>query len=289
MIALAARVFLAAIALLVAQIVAAGVVVAAFESDGLPSAAPGSAPFQIASNLIIIVVLAWLAQRARWRGWRLPAALAVVLYGILYFNSIIEAVFFGFFTARTGGVILLMTALSSALFSPALLLLAKRDSVSPARSEWSLRLTTPRFAAGAAAYLVIYFAFGMMIFPFVADFYAGLGTPPLARVIGMALLVRGPIFVALAALIIAMSGAGRKETILMVAVSMSVIGGVAPLMVPSSLFPDAVRLVHFIEVTSENFLFGWILGMLLTRRSSLPLTDGVGLGDAAPRGVASAS
>ncbi|MFN2442221.1 MAG: hypothetical protein ABR517_06010 [Thermoanaerobaculia bacterium] len=268
MIALAVRVLLATIALLVAQIIAAGVVVAAFGSDGLPPAAPGSLPFQVVSNLILVVVLAWLAQRARWRGWRLAGALAVVLYGIAIFNSIIEAVFFGFFTARTGAVILLMTALSTALFSPALLLLAKRDSSSPARSDWNLILTAPRFAAGAAAYLVIYFAFGMMIFPFIADFYSGLGTPPMARVIGMALFVRGPIFVALAALIIAMSGASRRETILMVAVSMSVLGGVAPLMVPSSLFPDAVRLVHFIEVSSENFLFGWILGMLLTRRAS---------------------
>lgn len=266
--ALAARALLAAIVLSVAQIIAAGVVVAAFGSDGLPSAAAGSLPFQMASNLILVVVLTWLAQRARWRGWRLAGALAVVLYGILSFNSIIEAVFFGFFTARTGAVILLMTALSSALFSPALLLVAKRDSSSPARSEWSLCLTAPRFVAGAAAYLVIYFAFGMMIYPFVADFYAGLGTPSMARVIGMALFVRGPIFVALAALIVAMSGASRRETILMVAVSMSVIGGVAPLMVPSSLFPDTVRLVHFIEVSSENFLFGWILGMLLTRRAS---------------------
>lgn len=268
MIALAVRVLLATIALLVAQIIAAGVVVAALGSDGLPPVAPGALPFQVLSNLILVVVLAWLAQRARWRGWRLAGALAVVLYGISIFNSIIEAVFFGFFTARSGAVILLMTALSTALFSPALLLLAKRDSSSPARSDWSLCLTVPRFAAGAAAYLVIYFAFGLMIYPFVADFYAGFGTPPLARVVGMALFVRGPIFVALAALIIAMSGASRRETILMVAVSMSVIGGVAPLMVPSSLFPDAVRLVHFIEVSSENFLFGWILGMLLTRRTA---------------------
>lgn len=286
MVSLAVRVLLATIALLVAQIVAAGVVVAAFGSDGLPPAAPGSLPFQVASSLILVVVLAWLAQRARWRGWRLAGALAVVLYGISIFNSVIEAVFFGFFTARTGAVILLMTALSTALFSPALLLLAKREPSAPARSDWSLRLTVPRFAAGAAAYLVLYFIFGLAIFPFVADFYTGFGTPPLTRVIGMALFVRGPIFVALAVLIVAMSGAGRRETILMVAVSMSVIGGVAPLMVPNSLFPDAVRLVHFIEVSSENLLFGWILGLLLTRRVS-PLADGRSAGEGAPGSVAS--
>lgn len=288
MIALAARILVAAFALLVAQIVAAGLVVAAFGSDGLPSAVPGSLPFQVASNLILVVVVAWLAQRARWRGWRLAGALAVVLYGIAIFNSIIEAVFFGFFSVRTGGVILLMTALSTALFSPALLLFAKKDSSSSARSEWKLCLTVPRFAAGAAAYLLIYFAFGMMIFPFIGDFYSELGTPPLAGVVGMALFVRGPIFVALAVLIIAMSGASRKQTILMVAVGMSVIGGVAPLMVPSSLFPDAVRLAHFIEVSTENFLFGWILGMLLTRPVSL-LSDRRNLGDQAPGGVATAS
>jgi hypothetical protein len=288
MVALAARVLLAAIALLVAQIVAAGVVMATFGSEGLPSPAPGSLPFQVASNLIIVAVLAWLAQTARWRGWRLAVTLAVVFYGILSFNSIIEAIFFGFFTARAGAVILLMTALSSALFSPALLLLAKRDPGPPPLSEWTPILTAPRFIAGSASYLIIYFVFGLIIYPFVADFYAGFGTPSMARVIGMALFVRGPIFVALAALIIAVSGTSRRATILMVAVSMSVIGGVAPLMVPTSLFPDAVRLVHFIEVTSENFLFGWILGILLTRRVS-PLPDGPILGDEAPRGVAPAS
>jgi hypothetical protein len=268
MISRIARILVATLALMAAQGISAAVILAAFGTEGFPAGVAGSLPYQVVANLLIVVVLAWFAQRSHWRGWRLAGALAIVLYGIFSFTSIIEAVFFGFLSARIGVVILLMTALSTAIFTPALLLFAKKGAPGTASPEWRLRLTPGRVATGSAAYLVIYFAFGMMVFPFIADFYTGMGTPPPLQMIGMALLVRGPIFVALAALVIAMSGARRTETILMVAVAMSVIGGVAPLIVPNSLFPDPVRWAHFVEVTTENFLFGGILGFLLTRRTS---------------------
>jgi hypothetical protein len=42
----------------------------------------------------------------------------------------------------------------------------------------------------------------------------------------------------------------------------TVLSGIAPLLIPNPVFPDAVRWVHMCEVTSSNFVFGIIVGWL---------------------------
>jgi hypothetical protein len=73
------------------------------------------------------------------------------------------------------------------------------------------------------------------------------------------------VFVALAALLIRMSAAGRGETALLTGAALALLGGVATLMVPNPFIPDATRWAHFVEVGTSNFLFGWLLGWLLTK------------------------
>lgn len=266
MLSLLARVVLVAAALMVAQMVAGGVTFALFGPEAIPgSGAPPPVPWQAGSALVSVAFLGWVAWRTDWRGWRLAGALAALLFAIQTFNSLIEALFFGFFPAQQFFVLLFMTFLTVLLFSPALLLLKSGERAAGERTAgWRPRVTAARFAAGALAYLIVYFIAGMLIFPFIAEFYEELGTPSGPAVIAMQLLVRGPIFVAAAILLVRMSRAGRCETIFMVGAAFSVLGGIAPLMVPNALFPDAVRYAHFVEVVLSNFVFGAFLGWLLT-------------------------
>ena len=60
-------------------------------------------------------------------------------------------------------------------------------------------------------------------------------------------------------------GAGRLQTFLRVvfpAIMPALLTGVAPLLMPNPFFPDAVRWVHFAEVTSENFVFAVVVAWL---------------------------
>ncbi|HXE81359.1 MAG TPA: hypothetical protein VNK41_11440, partial [Vicinamibacterales bacterium] len=43
---------------------------------------PRAGPWIIASNLLVAAVLAWIARRSAWNGWRLAVALFAIGFGI---------------------------------------------------------------------------------------------------------------------------------------------------------------------------------------------------------------
>ena len=240
----------------------------------LPAIPPGVAAWAFASNLLIAAVLTALAVRSRWTGWRLAAALFLVLFMVKSFTSLIEAAFFGLFFDRATALSLLGHELLIALVTaPALVALTGRMRPRPGTDE-AVMAPVPRpvakFAACSALYLVLYFAFGMIIYPYVHEFYDQKVLPGPLAIIAMQLFVRGPIFVAIVLLVVRMVRGTPATRALHAALVMSVIGGVAPLMVPNPFMPDAVRFVHFFEVVIENFIFGWVTGWLFAPRPSVP-------------------
>lgn len=222
----------------------------------------------VAANVLIAGTLAWYARRSAWTGWKLATALFVVSYGIGSFNGLIEAKVFGFFGAGELEALLLQSLVPALLFAPVMVWLTGRWRVAgsppaapPRRSAASWIV---RFAACAVAYLLLYFAAGMIIFPYVQPFYEQERVlPPATTVITLQLFLRGPIFVALGLLVTRIAPATRAAHALMVAVAMSVLGGVAPLLLPNPYFPDAVRWVHFAEVVTSHLVFGAVVGWLL--------------------------
>jgi hypothetical protein len=78
-------------------------------------------------------------------------------------------------------------------------------------------------------------------------------------------LLRGLMFAALALPVIRMMKGRLWEAKLAVALLFSVIMA-AGLLVPSDIMPDGIRMAHFVEIISSNFLFGWIVVWLLNRR-----------------------
>lgn len=241
----------------------------------------------LASNACIAGVLAWYARRAAWTGWRLAAALFLVPYGIGSFNALIEGYVFGFFT-RAGELqsLAIQQLIPALLFAPVVVWLTGRWRRPASGASIPVRRSTSwwiaRYAVAIVSYLVLYYTAGMIIFPYVQAFYEQERyLPPVPIVVALQVFVRAPIFVTLGLLITRIAPATRTEHALMVAVAMSALGGVAPLIIPNPYFPDAVRWVHFAEVVSSNFVFGAIVGWLFgetrteeARLASTPLELG---------------
>ena len=119
-----------------------------------------------------------------------------------------------------------------------------------------------KFAVSDFSYLFLYYAAGTIIFPYVKDFYATQHLPSTGTLVALQLLIRGPVFVVLCLAITRMLGLSRITGALAAGAIFTLLTGVAPLLIPSPVFPDSVRWLHFAEVTSSNFVFGAIVGWL---------------------------
>jgi hypothetical protein len=267
MLSFALRTILAALALALGTMIGAAAIVLLAGDPGIPQA-EGALPWQAGSWLVIAGTLVWIAHNSRIRGWRLAASLATLLFGVAYFNSIIEARFFGLISQKQLFSILGMSLIGAGVLGIALLAILRGLSAPPAAEPgWTPRVSVGRIAIGAFAYLAVYFTAGLAILPFIESFYAPRVMPSGLEVIAMQLLIRGPVFVALAILLVRMSAAPRTATIVMTGAALALLGGVAMLMVPNPWIPDATRWAHFVEVGVSNFVYGCFLGWLLTARS----------------------
>jgi hypothetical protein len=237
-------------------------------SADLPPAPPHVLPWLIVANIVLAGLLSWIARGSRLHGIRLVVMLYVVTLLIGEVSSLLEAVFFKVLTLSavlrsTPGVlippfvgILILVWMTGTWPAPAM------PAPAPA-ARWP-RLVG-RGVIGSVLYLVCYFAAGLLVLPFVRDYYASKGLMPApGMVLAVELLIRGPMFVfAVATIGRAMPGT-RGRHALAGALAMSVIGGVVPLIVPNAVFPDTIRWAHFIEVVTSNFVFGAIAGWLMS-------------------------
>jgi hypothetical protein len=224
----------------------------------------------ILAALLTALVPAWLATRSRWRGTRLAAGLFALAFGVGSFNNVIEAVLFGVLPRGMIVTALLPSAVLQLLLAGAIAwAMGSTDGVaiadSPPGLSWQGWLL--RGAAGAMLYVGSYLIAGMLAYPFVRTFYessASLPTP--GTLIPFQLLVRGPLFVLAGALIIRLTRGSPDAQRLSVGLTLSLLGGVIPLLTPSPFFPDAVRWVHLVEVGGSNLIYGAVLAWLLMVR-----------------------
>lgn len=226
---------------------------------------PHVAQWAILSNALVTATLTVLAVRSDWRGWKLGAAVALIPMVIAAVNFLDGIVFLTNTNLQWGRIFSVML-LSSALTIPLWALLFGRrtqvpehyrplDSKPPGERAW-------KFAVSDFSYVFLYFAAGTIIFPYVKDFYATQHLPSAGTIIALQLLIRGPVFVVLCLAITRMLGLSRMTGALAVGAIFTLLSGVAPLLIPSPVFPDSVRWVHFLEVTSSNFVFGAVVGWL---------------------------
>jgi hypothetical protein len=180
-------------------------------------------------------------------------------------NSLIEAVFFGVLSLREVMAAAVPAAIVFAILSPlAALLAARLKEGADAPLEYGG--FTPLTLLGVVlAYELLYWTAGLLVFPYVAHFYASRPLPSGYAVAAMQVM-RSLIFVGAAYPLLK---SGLRGAPLVLALVYSVIGGIAPLLPENPYMSADIRFYHGIEVTVSNFIFGLVVGYLFIRRPAV--------------------
>jgi hypothetical protein len=223
-------------------------------------------------NFLIVLALALVAASSRHQGWKLSGALLVLYFGINQLNTLDEALLFKVGVKALQAIHMVGSGfLTSLIFAPLLVLILG----SWKKPQEETKPLVPRSAANRAArillgdalYVLCYFIAGMIVFPFVKDFYVGIKLPGPASVLEMQVF-RGLVYVA-AGLAVADGMKGeRGRAAVALGLSFPILAGVAPLLLPNPYLPDYVRLAHGFEIGISNLVYGVLLGYLLTRKAA---------------------
>jgi uncharacterized membrane protein (DUF485 family) len=231
--------------------------------------------WSVLSSLLIVLVLALVAWNSSQWGWRLSATVFLIYFGINILNTEDEAILFKVgLEARQSLLMIGAGLIITLVFAPAFVWILGKWSGSPGGERVTLAPRSAfgwawRIVTGDLAYIFCYFVAGMMVFPFVKDFYSST-TLPEPGIILTAQFLRGLVYVG-AGLAVASGMAGkRRQAMLVLALAFPVLAGVAPLIVPGPYMPGPVRLAHGIEIGVSNFVYGVILALLLTRKTQNP-------------------
>ncbi|MEO8201818.1 MAG: hypothetical protein ABI679_14910 [Gemmatimonadota bacterium] len=231
------------------------------------TAAPpeNAGPWFLLSNLLVALSLCLLANRSDWSGVRLAASVSCVP-AIMMLTNLLEGFVFLTNTSINWPMEALRTCLAWILTMPLWPMLFPKSTLLQAHFRpiaartWQARLG--KFLLSALSYPVLYFVAGMIVFPFVREFYSTQTLPPRGLLFLLQLLVRGPVYIGLCILMTRMLGLARLPGALVVGAILATLNGIAPLIIPSSIFPDPVRFAHMIEITTSNLAFGFIVAWL---------------------------
>lgn len=255
------RLFLGWIALVAAQMVAGMVI----HVNTPPM--PNILPWLMASDAIVVLALGSAATRSGWKGWKLGLALFTIPAAIALANMIEGIVFLtGSHIDWRGTITITLVGYAIAAVLWTFIFSGMPSTVSA--ESWSFPERNGlqmlwRFVLCSAAYAFLYYLAGMIIFPYVRDFYATQHIPGFGEIVSLQFFLRGPVFVLLCLLLMRMFRLERMGGALAVGLAFTLLSGVAVLMIPNPFFPDSVRWVHFGEVTSSNFVFGCVVGWVL--------------------------
>jgi hypothetical protein len=141
----------------------------------------------------------------------------------------------------------------------------------------------PRTALGVlgagVAYAIYYYIFGALaFFLFTKPYYTGTGPLAGAQEAAMALgwwlpliqIGRGTLMTLGVLPIIRSLRMKRFPAAVYIGLLLWIVGGVAPLMTPNPIMPGRLRVMHMLEILSQNFPLGVTAVLLLRRKESNP-------------------
>jgi hypothetical protein len=232
----------------------------------------GLAPVLV-SNALHASLLVWIAARLRAQGLR-RALVLWLFWGGIQVGYLVEAVLFDIRLPPRDALWLIAYSLAFsgcfALFVALAFPALPADRGGPAAEG---RLAWWRLAASALAYVVLYFTFGHLAYPYLREFYEARPMPSTESVVAVQ-VVRGLWLSGIVLLLVRQLRTSPRSAAVVSALALSVLGGIAPLLIPNPYLPDAIRYAHLPEVGVSNFLFGLLAGWLLTARAE-PLEEPV--------------
>lgn len=234
--------------------------------------------------LLPTAVLTRIILRSRWYGWKLMAAVFVVLYGVQTVLAQIESAIFLPDILPPGMIskLFIMGAIMAGVFTPlAVLVLGRMKGgvASPASDQpvpMRLREWLWKLAVIAVIFMLLYFVFGYFIAwknPLIQEYYGAkdagnffaqlasiwAGTPWMFPFQAF----RGLLFALFTLPVIRMLRGPSWEVGLTVGVWLIVWSG--QLVLPNPYMPAAVARIHLVESVPYHFIFGFLLGWLLSR------------------------
>lgn len=233
-------------------------------------------------SLINAAVWTYVIRRSRWTGWKLILAVFFIFFGVSTLMPQIETAYF--ITRLPPGLLprlFLAGLIIAAVFAPlAVLILRKAKSQSDATSErlkMPVRTWIVKSSAIVIVYLFLYFTFGYFIAwrneavrayyggsdpgSFIAHLINLLRDEPLLFLLQA---VRALLWTAIAVPVIKMMRGEWWESGLAVALLFAVM--TSQLLLPNPLMPAEVRMAHLTETATSNFLFGWLVVLILKGR-----------------------
>ena len=245
--------------------------------------------------LINTAVIMYVIFRSRWQGIKLVVFVALVHYIVQFFMGGVEAIFFQSNLKIPLKLVYAQLA-SGAVFAfffslIAVFILGRMKLAKDASEEPNQRLIMPKgefilkfLILSVIVYPLLYFLFGYFVawqFPAVREFYSGstvlipffpfiktqFGTNTTLVFWQMA---RGAVWVLVALPVIRMMKGKAREAAVTLGLIFALVMN-SQHIPPNPYLPGIVRLAHFIETSSSNFLWGMLIVWLLHRRhTSIP-------------------
>jgi hypothetical protein len=239
----------------------------------------------LAGSLIQAAVWTYVILRSNWTGWKLIVTVLLIFFGV---NTLMPQIETAYFVTRLPPGMLprlfLAGIIMAAVFAPlAVLILGKARAQANENSRTLAGALPLKLILIVVAYLLIYFGFGYFIAwksEAVRTYYGGndpgnflthlanlIRTEPLLFVLQA---VRALLWTAIAVTVIKMMRGEWWEAGLAVALLFAVM--TSQLLLPNPLMPAEVRMAHLLETSTSNFLFGWLVVLILrgTGRTRVP-------------------
>lgn len=267
------RIAAAAAAVFAGKLVIGSLVFAVFGQLWENPPSPSSVfPPMAANTLASVLVLYYPVRWSVLSGARLYLAVFLALFGIGVVLVQVEAVLFLSLPPMQIVAAVIQQTLGAVLLTFVAVWLFRSDANTnaPAGERLTTKAWTKRVAAASLAYMVLYFAAGLTIYPHIAEFYAtqGLSVGPWTAALQVLNgLVRGALYIAFAALLLRSILASRWQVSLATAFLFPVAAGAVSLLIPNPIMPESIRYWHMIEIGWSNFAFGLLAGFLFWRPS----------------------
>lgn len=258
-------------------VVVSGALLSTAPQEGAPADTGTTLIALLVVSLINAAVWAYVILRSSWTGWKLIVTVSLVFYGA---NTLMPQIETAYFVTRLPPGMLprlfLAGLIIAAVFAPLAVLIlgkAKREAdvtrVKILAGGWAGKL-----ALIVVAYVVLYFTFGYFVAwrsPAVRAYYGGsdpenfvahiaslLRTEPMLFLLQA---VRALLWTAIAVPVIKMMKGAWWESGLAVALLFAVVN--SQLLIPNPMMPAEVRMAHLVETTTSNFIFGWLIVLIL--------------------------
>ncbi|MEM4718982.1 MAG: hypothetical protein QW330_02885 [Nitrososphaerota archaeon] len=223
-------------------------------------------------------LLTWLLTRIGVKPLHALILTWINLYVVMFLSNIVEAYFFTTIFSRVevlaAAIIMpIPITLAEAAMAAIILPAGDRSLLNLIRSHLSSRNAGSwawRIAVSAVAYLLVYFFFGMLIYPFVAEYYSdstlGLRVPGFELIVPLEIL-RGLLYVAALFPIIASLSSDHKSSFIAVFLMLFLVGGFIPLLSRPSIPPEILPF-HTLEILADSLVYGFILSKILAAGGS---------------------